>query len=111
MNYFELSVEIKGVFCRIIEQEELEVKPRNIKMIGEQIQTAKSNMMLDQFEVNLTSEILNSNSSSKLSTNFEVTKNSGEEVPNRRKKNKILTLSESRRKLALRADVMNKNFF
>ena len=29
----------------------------------------------------------------------------------KRKRNKILTLNESRRKLSLRADVMNKNFF
>ena len=34
-----------------------------------------------------------------------------EETTNKRKKSKLLTLSESRRKLALRADVMNKNFF
>ena len=32
-------------------------------------------------------------------------------IQNKRKRNKILTLNESRRKLSLRADVMNKNFF
>ena len=45
------------------------------------------------------------------SSHLEVAKNLNEETANKRKKSKLLTLSESRRKLALRADVMNKNFF
>ena len=38
-------------------------------------------------------------------------KTSKDENLNKRKKNRVLTLNESRRKLALRTDVMNKNFF
>ena len=41
----------------------------------------------------------------------EIIKNSNENTQNKRKKNKVLTLNESRRKLSLRAVVMNKNFF
>ena len=41
----------------------------------------------------------------------KISKNYNEENLRKRKKNRVLTLNESRRKLALRADVMNKNFF
>ena len=43
-----------------------------------------------------------------VSTKIEIGK---EEVKQKKKNGKSLTLAESRRKLALRADVMNKNFF
>ena len=46
-----------------------------------------------------------------LNNKLEPTEGFDENIQNKRKRSKILTLNESRRRLALRADVMNKNFF
>ena len=59
---------------------------------------------VNQNERGINDEILGSQISTKIDALCD-------EIKSKKKKCKFLTLSESRKKLALRADVMNKNFF
>lgn len=72
----------------------------------------QSNLTIENPDVWKTHTLQNANLSNiRLSDDVKEIKGPVEDTPTRRKKNRVLTLNESRRKLALRADVMNKNFF